>query len=100
MGTTKKKWKESWFKKYFSHVNKTAFWICLLISLALIVTAFFIPPQGVIDGSVIAATGELFAFAALGTVIDGIEKGRSVSISKGDTTMTLNDDDGIDEGDA
>lgn len=100
MVANKKKSKESWFRKYFSRVNKTAFWTTLLISIALIVAAFFIPPQAVIDGSVIAATGELFAFAALGTVIEGIEKGRSVRISKGDTTMTLNDDDGVDDGDA
>ena len=92
MGCNKKKSKESWFKRYFSQVNKTAFWTTLLISIALIVTAFFIPPQAVVDGSVVACVGELFAFAALGTIIEGIEKGRSVKISKGDTSLIVNDD--------
>lgn len=92
--TPKKKPKENLFRRYFSQVNKAAFWTTLLISIALIVTAFFIPPQAVVDGSVVACVGELFGFAALGTVIEGIEKGRSVRISKGDTTMSLNDNDG------
>lgn len=83
--------KSNWFNRHFAEVNKFAFWTCLLISIGLIVGAFFVPPMSVIDSSVIAATGELFAFAALGTVIDGIEKGRRLKISKGDTTMTLND---------
>lgn len=93
----KTKSKGNWFKRYFSEVNKTAFWTCLIISIGLIVGAFFVPPMSVIDGSVIAATGELFAFATLGTVIEGVEKGRSVRIQKGETTMTLNDDDNENE---
>lgn len=82
-----------WFARYFAEVNKGAFWTCLLISVGLIVGAFFVPPMAVIDASVLAATGELFAFAALATVIEGVEKGRSVKIQKGETTMTLNDND-------
>lgn len=88
----KKKTHENWFKRTFSEVNKAAFWTCLVISICLIVGAFFVPPMAVIDASVLAGTGELFGFAALGTVIEGIEKGRSVKIQKGETTMTLNDD--------
>lgn len=83
--------KDKWFKRYFSEVNKTSFWTCLIISIALIVGAFFVPPMSVIDASVIAATGELFAFAALGTVITGIEKGKNISVSKGDTIVSLQD---------
>lgn len=101
MGTTKKKGKGSWFKRTFAKVNKISFFACMAISVILIITAFFVPPTAVIDASVIAAVGEIFAWGALVVVIEGIEKGRSVTISKGDTTMTLNDDDdGIDEGDA
>ena len=87
----KKTRKKGWFKTYFSEVNKASFWTCLIISIALIVGAFFVPPMSVIDGSVIAATGELFGFAALGTVITGIEKGKNFSVSKGDTTLSVND---------
>lgn len=100
MGTTKKKSKEGWFKKTFAKVNKVSFFACMAISIVLIVTAFFVPPTAVIDASVIAAVGEIFAWGALVVVIEGIEKGRSVTMTKGDTSLTLNDDDGIDEGDA
>lgn len=88
----KSKKRYNWFNTYFSKVNKSAFWTCLTISTVLITVSFFVPPMAVIDSSVIAATGELFAFAALATLIDGIEKGKSVKIHKGDTTMTLNDE--------
>lgn len=91
-----KKAKQKKFEKVremFSHVNKVAFFICLLVSIALIITAFFIPPMAVIDASVIASVGELFAFAALGVVIDGISRGKQVMIQKGETTLTLNDKD-------
>ena len=90
--TAKKKERLDRMKEYFSHINKTAFYICLSTSIALIVTSFFIPPTGVIDGSVLAATGEIFAFATLGVVIEGISSGHSVSIQKGETTMTINKD--------
>ena len=78
-------------RQAFTEVNKVAFFICLFTSIALIVTAFFIPPMAVIDGTVIASVGEIFAFAALGVVIDGINKGKSISLQKGETTLTLND---------
>lgn len=93
----KKKTHENWFTRTFSEVNKAAFWTCLIISIGLMVGAFFVPPLAIIDASILAGTGELFGFAALGTVIEGIEKGRSVTIQKGETTMTLNDNDKDDE---
>lgn len=86
-----RKKKKGRFWAMFAEVNKAAFWTCLLISIALIITAFFIPPMAVIDGSVVAAVGELFGFAALGVVIEGLDKGRNVTISKGDVNVTLND---------
>ena len=92
MGTTKKKGKDSWLKKTFAKVNKVSFFACMSISILLIVTAFFVPPTAVIDPSVIAAVGEIFAWGALVVVIEGIEKGRSVTMTKGDTSLTLNDD--------
>ena len=45
--------------------SKVTFIICLSVSVAMIVGGFFVPPLGVIDGSVITAVGELLAFAAL-----------------------------------
>ena len=84
---------ESKIRCLFEHTNKAAFFICLTVSVGLIIGAFFVPPMAVIDGSVIAAVGEIFGFAALGVVLDGIEKGRKVSLSKGSTTIDINNND-------
>lgn len=81
------------FSEIYGNIHKTSFWICLILSIALIVTAFFVPPTAVIDGSVIAAVGEIFAFAALGQVAAAIEKGRNVKVSKGNVSMSVGDDD-------
>lgn len=56
------------------------------------VGGFFCPPLGIIDGSVLTAVGELFAFAALSQVpdlIQAIREGRSFTISKGDFKMDV-----------
>lgn len=80
------------FKKYFGKVNKVSFFICMFISIILLITAFFVPPTAQIDPSVLAAVGEIFAWGALVVVIEGIEKGRTVTMSKGDTTLSVNND--------
>ena len=36
------------------------FWICLIVSIGLIVAGFCVPPMGIIDGSVLTAVGILF----------------------------------------
>ena len=48
------------------------------------------PPQGVIDGSVLTAVGELFAFAALAFGGHAITLGYDLKIAKGDTTIDVN----------
>lgn len=75
-----------------------------IAALVLIFTSFFIPPMGVIDGSVLAATGEIFAFAALGTVIKAIDKGVDAQVQHNNTTITVGDltkqDDNNESGDS
>lgn len=66
-----------------------AFWICLIISIVLLVASFILPPTGVIHSSVLAATGELFAFGALGTLAGGIEKGMNARVTKGDVSLEV-----------
>ena len=61
-------------------------------AVALITASFFVPPLGVIDGSVLAAVGEIFAFAALWTVIKGMDEGHKATLSHGDTTLTIEQD--------
>ena len=69
--------------------HKNVFLVCLLVSLGLIIASFFIPPLAVVDGSVLAAVGEIFGFAALAEVAAAIERGHSASISHGNTTIEI-----------
>lgn len=62
------------------------------IAVALLVASFLVPPTGVIDGSVLAATGEIFAFAALGALMKAIDKGVDATIAHKDTKITINND--------
>lgn len=68
-----------------------SFWICLIASIILIAVSFVVPPTGIIDGSVLCATGELFAFASLGTLITAIRKGKDARIRHKNTTIEVGD---------
>lgn len=65
------------------------FKILSLSSILLIFISLFLPPMGAIDPSVIAATGEIFGFAALWTVVKAIDKGKSVEVKHGETTIAV-----------
>lgn len=69
------------------------FWFVFfsLVAVGLIVASFIVPPTGIIEPSVIAATGEIFAFAALGTVIKAIDKGVDARVQHRDTSVTIGD---------
>lgn len=75
--------------------HKWVFLICLLVSLGLIITSFFVPPLAAIDGSVLAGVGELFAFAALGEIVAAVERGHSATISHGQTSIEIRKEDEI-----
>lgn len=62
-----------------------------LVAIGLIVTSFFIPPVAVIDSSVFVAVGELFGFAALGTVVKAMDKGLDAQVQHNNTTITVGD---------
>lgn len=68
------------------------FWFKMLssVSILLIIISFFLPPQGVIDPSVIAASGEIIGWGALYSVILAIQKGKSISMKHGETEITVN----------
>lgn len=72
--------------------HNIVFWICLTVSVGLLVGGFFTPPQGVIDGSVLTAVGLLFLFASLGQ-LPLLIRGRSVELKHGETHLTLSDED-------
>lgn len=73
--------------------HKNIFLITVMVSVGLIIASFLTPPMWIIDGSVLAATGELFGFAALAEVAAAIERGHSASISHGGTTVTIKKED-------
>ena len=63
------------------------FWICLIVSIGLIVAGFCVPPMGIIVGSVLTAVGILFGFATLAQIPVIIEVAGYVKMTKGDMTI-------------
>ena len=63
------------------------FWICLIVSIGLIVAGFCVPPMGIIHGSVLTAVGILFGFASLAQIPVIIEVAGYVRMTKGDMTI-------------
>lgn len=78
-----------YIKNVYERMNKWVFYICLGVSLTLLITAFFVPPTAEISSSVIAAVGEIFLWPVLGTVLVAIEKGSDIKLQKGDTTIHI-----------
>lgn len=66
------------------------FKILSLASVILIFISLILPPTGVIDPSVIAASGELIGWGALWTVLVAIRKGKGISVKHGETEITFN----------
>ena len=83
----------SFMKHFFSAYISRNLWFTIFsaVAIALLVTSFIVPPMGIIDSSVLLASSEMFAFAALGTVIKAIDKGMDAKIRKGDTTVIVGD---------
>ena len=63
--------------------------ILTISSIILIIASFFIPPLGTIDGSILAAVGELEVFGVLWIVFHAIEKGTAASFKKGDVEVEI-----------
>lgn len=70
-------------------LSKVAFWVCLLTSLVLLALGFFMPPMGEISPSVLTATGEMFGFATLAVVADGVRGGLDIKATHGNTTIEI-----------
>jgi len=64
-----------------------AFWLTLVTSIGLMVGGFFVPPTGVIDGSVLKATGLLLGFATIAQIPIIIEVAGYFKMTKGDLTI-------------
>ena len=75
----------------FKQAVKTSKWfhIFSFVSVGLIITSFILPPSGEIHPSILAAVGELFAFAALGALNRAIDKGLDAKVKHNNTEVTV-----------
>lgn len=72
-------------------IGNPIFWICFTVCAGLVIAGFCVPPYAEIDGSVLTAVGELFAFPTLWTVWHGIDKGIDAKFTHGNTSVTIGD---------
>lgn len=77
-------------------LSRVTFAICFFVSVGLIIGGFFVPPMGVIDGSVLTAVGELLLFPTLLYGFRAVELGMRVKFQKGETSVSI--DKGGEEG--
>jgi predicted Kef-type K+ transport protein len=68
---------------------RITFALCFFVSVGLIVGGFFVPPMGIIDGSVLTAVGELLLFPTLLYGFRAIELGLRVKFQKGETSIEI-----------
>ena len=70
-------------------------WVYPITSVALFIGGFFVPPMGVIDGSVLKAGGILLGFASIFQapyLIESLSKLSRAKFTKGDLTIELEKD--------
>lgn len=84
------------YKDYLE--NNLFFWIFSIISVSLIIIAFFTPPAATIDQSVLIAAGEINALIATGAVIKAIDKGVDATFQHKGTSLTISSDDDDEKG--
>lgn len=74
-------------------MNDIWFHIFASTAIILIGASFVIPPLGIIDSSVLAATGEIAGFCALWEIHIAIKKGLDTKIQKDNITIEINNPD-------
>lgn len=74
-------------------LSRLTFVICFFVSVGLVVGGFFVPPMGVIDGSVLTAVGELLLFPTLLYGFRAVEMGLKVKFQKGETSVEIHKED-------
>lgn len=81
--------------KIMKDTHSLGAWFALLTSILLVVAGFLVPPTGHIDGNVLIAVGELFAFATLfrlPTLIESVREGKTLTLRKGGLEVSVTDD--------
>ena len=73
--------------------SSVLFTITTLLAIALFVGGFFVPPMGVIDGSVLKAGGILLGFGTVAQVPELARRGTDVKFQHGQTSLSVNNPD-------
>ena len=78
-------------RKILKETWESNIWMRILTisSILLIIASFFVPPLGIIDGSVLAAVGEIEALGVLWIVLRAVENGTGASFKKGDVEVDI-----------
>ena len=75
-------------------LGDVVFWVCLVVTLVLMLLGFYLPPMGEISPSVLQAVGWLFAFGALAKLCDtvnvAVNAGYDAKVHRGDTEIEIN----------
>lgn len=74
------------------HADKYIFIACLAMAIILMVFGAVMPPPGIIDPSILTASGILLGFAALGVAGQNLANGKEVTFQKGDTEVKITND--------
>lgn len=70
-------------------VTRVALW-SFIIGVLMIIVSFILPPMGVIDPTVLRASGMIFTF---GAVVDALYSNKIVKITHKDTEVYIGDKD-------
>ena len=70
------------------------FWVCLVVTLVLMLLGFYLPPMGEISPTVLQAVGWLFGFAPSAkfceTANAAVKAGYDAKVQHGDTKIEIN----------
>lgn len=75
------------------HADKYIFIACLAMAIILMLFGALTPPPGIIDPSILTASGILLGFAALGVAGQNLANGKEVTFKHGDTEAKISNDD-------
>ena len=75
------------------HADKPIFYVCLAMTIILLVFGAITPPPAIIDGSILTAAAILLGFAALAIVGQNLANGKEATFTHGQTEITIGEGD-------
>lgn len=73
------------------------FAVTTFAAIGLFVAGFFVPPMGIIDGTVLKAGGLMLGFASVAQVPELARRGTDVKFQHGQTSLSVNNPDKEDD---